>query len=307
MYITMYEQKEKIFFFSFITYFFGDRQLVARVNLFHAKCFICKVDSQANKRRILVHQRYTMYNIRFWMHESLYYKLAFHPIQWVWKRRLNFKFTISIHNRWRIYGNRIMYSWHVNWFDKPIWNKWCKRIRAAILYLWKIIPHTGKFRREFRSTLDKCRCVRARIEDRHPAFSRTNHLALHSRSNYQITSLRDLNSVRDRPTSMHVHAIADTVAVGGGGYASGAGLNGHGHPHHQSDGHPLNRRLSQQEQSLVIEMTSVRHETGSRPDSRLQLDSAWHPDLWSSPSLQFASKAITQKMQYCDVCVRVYK
>lgn len=73
------------------------------------------------------------------------------------------------------------------------------------LHSLKFVIHyrfTGKFRREFRNALDKCRCGRVRVEDRSmyhstPA-SRINNISPSSRSNYQLTSLRDMTSLRDR-------------------------------------------------------------------------------------------------------------
>ncbi|XP_037049143.1 orexin receptor type 1-like isoform X1 [Bradysia coprophila] len=63
---------------------------------------------------------------------------------------------------------------------------------------------SGKFRREFRNALDKCRCGRVRVEDRSLYHStpatRINNISPSSRSNYQLTSLRDMNSIRDRQT-----------------------------------------------------------------------------------------------------------
>lgn len=58
---------------------------------------------------------------------------------------------------------------------------------------------TGKFRREFKHTLEKCRCLnsaRGRVEDRslyHSApGTRINNISPSSRSNYQLTSVRDI-------------------------------------------------------------------------------------------------------------------
>lgn len=73
-----------------------------------------------------------------------------------------------------------------------------------------LIP--GKFRREFRNALEKCRCGRIRVEDRSlyhntPAM-RINNISPSSRSNYQLTSVRDITSLRDR----HVSTTTNTSA-----------------------------------------------------------------------------------------------
>lgn len=66
----------------------------------------------------------------------------------------------------------------------------------------------GKFRREFRNALEKCRCGRARIEDRSLYHStpgpRINNISPSSRSNYQLTSVRDITSLRERQVSSQV-------------------------------------------------------------------------------------------------------
>ncbi|XP_055838011.1 orexin/Hypocretin receptor type 1-like isoform X2 [Episyrphus balteatus] len=60
---------------------------------------------------------------------------------------------------------------------------------------------SGKFRREFRNALDKCRCGRIRVEDR--SFNQSNPLSrLHNispsiRSNYNLTSVRDITLTRE--------------------------------------------------------------------------------------------------------------
>lgn len=67
----------------------------------------------------------------------------------------------------------------------------------------------GKFRREFRNALEKCRCGRARIEDRSLYHStpatRINNISPSSRSNYQLTSVRDITSLRDRQVNNYTN------------------------------------------------------------------------------------------------------
>lgn len=75
-----------------------------------------------------------------------------------------------------------------------------------------VFSSTGKFRREFRNALEKCRCGRIRVEDRSlyhstPAM-RINNISPSSRSNYQLTSVRDITSLRDR----HVSTTTNTTA-----------------------------------------------------------------------------------------------
>ncbi|XP_055918849.1 orexin/Hypocretin receptor type 1-like isoform X1 [Eupeodes corollae] len=60
---------------------------------------------------------------------------------------------------------------------------------------------SGKFRREFRNALDMCRCGRFGIEDR--SFNQSNPLSRHHnispsmRSNYNLTSVRDITLTRE--------------------------------------------------------------------------------------------------------------
>lgn len=66
----------------------------------------------------------------------------------------------------------------------------------------------GKFRREFKNALEKCRCYganRGRIEDRsmyHSApATRINNISPSSRSNYQLASMREFNRQQTLQTS----------------------------------------------------------------------------------------------------------
>ncbi|CAD7089438.1 unnamed protein product [Hermetia illucens] len=61
---------------------------------------------------------------------------------------------------------------------------------------------SAKFRREFRNALEKCRCSRVRVEDRSLNHStpRINNISPSTRSNYHLTSVRDITRDMSRQT-----------------------------------------------------------------------------------------------------------
>lgn len=79
----------------------------------------------------------------------------------------------------------------------------------SLIEFFLVFAFKGKFRREFRNALEKCRCGRVRVEDRSLYHStpatRINNISPSSRSNYQLTSLRDMNSIRDRQVNEKPH------------------------------------------------------------------------------------------------------
>ncbi|XP_055838012.1 orexin/Hypocretin receptor type 1-like isoform X3 [Episyrphus balteatus] len=79
---------------------------------------------------------------------------------------------------------------------------------------------SGKFRREFRNALDKCRCGRIRVEDR--SFNQSNPLSrLHNispsiRSNYNLTSVRDITLTRESSRQVKVKTMQTTFVENNG-------------------------------------------------------------------------------------------
>lgn len=95
----------------------------------------------------------------------------------------------------------------------------------------------GKFRREFRNALEKCRCGRARIEDRslyHSTPASRMHISPSSRSNY-TTTLRDI-TLRERQTFVTSFVENGANGLNGNGNSGNGSGNGHNINHHTTFG-----------------------------------------------------------------------
>lgn len=119
----------------------------------------------------------------------------------------------------------------------------------------------GKFRREFRHALEKCRCGRARIEDRslyHSTPASRMHISPSSRSNY-TTTLRDV-TLRERQTFVTSSFNENGInGLHGNGNGNGQSTD---HSRHNICGHrnsQPNSHSEQNDRSVETRLSDMKH------------------------------------------------